>query len=45
MHMALSGIDYFGADVGGFRRELMPHNDDFGRYLGFEDELYTQWLA
>lgn len=45
MHMALSGIDYFGADVGGFRRERMPHNDDFGRYLGFEDELYTQWLA
>jgi alpha-glucosidase (family GH31 glycosyl hydrolase) len=45
MHMSLSGIDYYGADVGGFRRERLPHNDDHGGYRGFEDELYTQWLA
>ena len=24
MHMSLSGIDYYGADIGGFRREVMP---------------------
>ncbi|MGF1641591.1 MAG: TIM-barrel domain-containing protein [Rhodospirillales bacterium] len=45
MHMSLSGIDYYGADIGGFRREVMPHNNKNGDYRGFQDELYTQWFA
>lgn len=45
MHMAFSGIDYYGADIGGFRREVMPYNDKQGSYRGYEDELYTQWFA
>lgn len=45
VHMSFSGIDYYGADVGGFRREVLPFNDDHGRYRGYEGELYTQWLA
>lgn len=36
MHMSMSGIDYYGSDVGGFRREML--NSDL-------DELYTQWFA
>ena len=24
MHMSMSGIDYYGSDIGGFRREVMP---------------------
>ncbi|HEX6016064.1 MAG TPA: TIM-barrel domain-containing protein [Geminicoccaceae bacterium] len=45
MHMSMSGIDYYGSDIGGFRREVMPHNDKAGSYRGYEGELYTQWLA
>jgi len=45
LHMSFSGIDYYGADVGGFRREKMPHNDDPGSYRGYEEELFTQWFA
>lgn len=45
MHMAFSGIDYYGADIGGFRRETMPYNNDQGAYRGYEEELYTQWFA
>lgn len=36
MHMSMSGIDYFGSDIGGFRREMLNSN---------LDELYTQWFA
>lgn len=36
MHMSMSGVDYYGSDVGGFRREML--NSDL-------NELYTQWLA
>lgn len=36
MHMSMSGVDYYGSDVGGFRREML--NSDLS-------ELYTQWLA
>lgn len=36
MNMSMSGIDYFGSDVGGFRREEL--NSDL-------NELYTQWFA
>jgi len=36
MHMSMSGIDYFGSDIGGFRREML--NTDL-------NELYTQWFA
>lgn len=36
MHMSLSGIDYFGADIGGFHR---------GAAQGDINEMYTQWLA
>ena len=45
MHMSISGIDYYGADIGGFRRETMPYNDRQGSYRGYQDELYTQWFA
>ncbi|MEB3325019.1 MAG: TIM-barrel domain-containing protein, partial [Cyanobacteriota bacterium] len=45
LHMAFSGVDYYGSDIGGFRRETMPGNDEKGSYRGYEDELYTQWLA
>jgi alpha-glucosidase (family GH31 glycosyl hydrolase) len=45
MHMSFSGIDYYGSDIGGFRREVMPYNDKRGGYRGYQDELYTQWLA
>lgn len=44
MHMSLSGIDYYGADVGGFRREGMPGNKDHAN-TQYEKELYTQWFA
>ncbi len=36
MHMSMSGIDYFGADIGGFHREALD---------GDLDEMYTQWFA
>ncbi|QLD13287.1 DUF5110 domain-containing protein [Microbacterium oleivorans] len=36
MHMSMSGIDYYGSDVGGFRREMLDAD---------ADELYTQWFA
>jgi alpha-glucosidase (family GH31 glycosyl hydrolase) len=45
MHMSFSGVDYYGADVGGFRREVMPYNDKQGTYRGYQEELYTQWFA
>ncbi len=34
-HMSLSGIDYYGADIGGFR----------GSPEGDNNELFTQWFA
>lgn len=37
MHMALSGVDYFGSDIGGFHRGTIS-----GAAL---DELYTVWFA
>jgi alpha-glucosidase len=36
MHMSFSGIDYYGADIGGFRREQLDSD---------LDEMYTQWYA
>ena len=36
MNMSLSGIDYFGSDIGGFHREALE---------GDLNELYTQWFA
>jgi alpha-glucosidase len=45
LHMSLSGIDFYGADVGGFRKEVLPYNDKHGAYRGYENETYTQWLA
>ena len=36
MNMSFSGIDYFGADIGGFIREALR---------GDLNELYTQWFA
>ncbi|HZU86611.1 MAG TPA: TIM-barrel domain-containing protein, partial [Anaerolineaceae bacterium] len=36
MHMSLSGIDYFGSDIGGFFREALD---------GEEGEVYTRWFA
>ncbi|ADE13600.1 glycoside hydrolase family 31 [Nitrosococcus halophilus Nc 4] len=35
MHMSFSGIDYYGADIGGFHRNLE----------GDLNEMYTQWYA
>jgi alpha-glucosidase len=37
MHMSLSGVDYFGSDVGGFHRAHLT-----GPEL---DDLYTRWFA
>jgi alpha-glucosidase (family GH31 glycosyl hydrolase) len=45
LHMSFSGIDYYGSDLGGFRREVLPHNDKQGGYRAYQDELYTQWFA
>jgi alpha-glucosidase len=48
MHMAFSGIDYYGADIGGFRREKIPpwvEGQPDNNYRGYEEELYTQWFA
>ena len=36
MHMAFSGIDYFGADVGGYWRSALD---------GDLNEMYTVWFA
>src|SRR5262249_25392935 len=36
MHMSFSGMDWFGADVGGFHR---------GALDGDGNVLYTRWLA
>lgn len=36
MHMSMSGIDYYGADIGGFNR--WAHEAD-------PDEMYTRWFA
>jgi hypothetical protein len=36
MHMSMSGIDYYGADIGGFHRDALDGN---------QDEMYTQWFA
>jgi len=45
MQMSLSGIDYYGADIGGFRREGIPYNENHSGKLQYEKELYTIWLA
>jgi hypothetical protein len=34
LHMSMSGVDYYGADIGGFYRQDQDPN-----------ELYTQWFA
>lgn len=36
MHLSFSGIDYFGADIGGFHRSALT---------GDLNEMYTQWFA
>ncbi|MFG1958211.1 TIM-barrel domain-containing protein [Nonomuraea sp. NPDC049028] len=36
LHMSMSGIDYYGSDIGGFRREMLDSD---------LNELYTQWFA
>jgi alpha-glucosidase len=36
MHMSMSGVDYFGSDLGGFHREAL--NSDL-------NDLYTRWFA
>lgn len=45
LHMSFSGIDYYGADIGGFRREGIPYNQEHSGNRQYEDELYTQWFA
>jgi alpha-glucosidase (family GH31 glycosyl hydrolase) len=36
MHMSMSGVDFFGSDIGGFHR---------GALDGDLNEMYTQWFA
>jgi len=36
MHMSFSGVDYFGADIGGYYRSALQGN---------LDDVYTQWFA
>lgn len=36
MHMSLSGVDFYGSDIGGFHR---------GALQGDLNEMYTQWFA
>ena len=38
-HVAMSGVDYYGSDVGGFYRRA--YTESPGGY----DELYTRWFA
>lgn len=38
MQMSMSGIDYFGSDVGGFHRDEAVAGSDI-------NELYTEWFA
>ncbi len=45
MQMSFSGIDYYGTDTGGFRREVMPGNTKTQFNTAYQDELYTQWFA
>ena len=37
MHMSMSGVDYFGSDIGGFHREALNGGD--------LNKTYTQWFA
>ena len=37
LHASLSGVDYFGSDIGGFHRKPLGPGD--------LDEMYTQWFA
>jgi alpha-glucosidase (family GH31 glycosyl hydrolase) len=37
VHMVMSGIDYYGSDIGGFQRVALGGGD--------VDDLYTRWLA
>jgi alpha-glucosidase (family GH31 glycosyl hydrolase) len=45
MQMSFSGIDYYGSDIGGFRREGIPYNGGHSGNLQYQNELYTQWFA
>lgn len=45
LHMSFSGVDYYGADVGGFRREGIPYNEGHSGNRQYENEMYTQWFA
>ncbi|MBN2443009.1 MAG: DUF5110 domain-containing protein [Spirochaetales bacterium] len=44
MHMSFSGVDYYGADIGGFRREGVEGSNDEERKK-YENVMYTQWFA
>jgi alpha-glucosidase (family GH31 glycosyl hydrolase) len=37
VHMVMSGVDYYGSDIGGFQRKSLAGTD--------EGDLYTRWLA
>lgn len=41
MHMSLSGIDYYGSDIGGFHRGDLQNPENSEKLK----ELYTQWYA
>jgi alpha-glucosidase len=43
--MSFSGIDYYGSDIGGFRREGIPYNENHSGNLQYQNEMYTTWFA
>jgi alpha-glucosidase (family GH31 glycosyl hydrolase) len=42
MHMAMSGVDYYGSDIGGFYRHAIEGNPLLAANV---NEMYTQWYA
>jgi hypothetical protein len=42
MHMAMSGVDYYGSDIGGFYRRAIEGNPLLAANV---NEMYTQWYA
>jgi alpha-glucosidase (family GH31 glycosyl hydrolase) len=45
VHVSMSGVDYYGADIGGFHRSALDDDPSSGASGRSLDELYTIWLA
>jgi alpha-glucosidase (family GH31 glycosyl hydrolase) len=45
MHMSMSGVDYYGSDIGGFHRPALEADASDGVSGQSMDDLYTVWLA